>query len=404
MQEDTINIRHLGLALMLYIMGPALILYGTFNLITLSGSQLVDWVMMTRPTQASPILSPTPQKGIDADQGTVVPSASPTIISRRPHPDGPDSRLALNSFAHQKSKGDRWSNGYTEPFERTVKMRSDGRCSVSNVSGNITVRTWDHAEIRIQAKKIAHTDDDEEGKEMVEQVEIEVEEHDGNVDVRTVYPERSGWWGDRRISVSVIYEVTVPERASVRLTSVSGSIDIAGPRGEVAAKAVSGKVVIADITSRVLGESVSGDVIASRLTGDAELVTVSGDVEARSVKGDLEARTTSGQIELQDVTAARLSAHSTSGTIRLEGPIVKGGSYDLETTSGGIRLVVPPDAAFNLRAQAFSGSIDSDLPVTLRGPISTGRERRRSLNGTVNGGGAFVTLSAMSGHIQIRTR
>lgn len=413
MQNDTLNIRHLGLALVLYILGSAMMLYAIIGLITSNGGQLINWVMTTRPIQAATIPSspPKPQAAagdyiVDTRAGQSMVTYVPASFTSSKTPDTAPAQqlLALNAMTGRSSKNDRWGQAYTEPFDQTVQMRPDGRFSLSNVSGDITVKSWGRSEVRIQAKKVARADDEEEGKEMLEQVEIEVDEHGGNVAVRTVYPDRRDWWGSRQINVSVTYEVTVPERAAVRLHSVSGSIDVAGLRGEVEAKAVSGSIVITDIANRVHGESVSGDIAASRLTGDAELVTVSGHVDARVVKGDLEARSTSGRVDLRDVTAGRLSAHSTSGSVTLEGPILKGGSYDIETMSGEIRLIVPSDAAFDLRAQAFSGDIDTDLPITLRGPISSGQGRRRSLNGTVNGGGALVTLSAFSGQIQIKTK
>lgn len=385
------SIRYMGLGVVLYIMAPMIILYSAFTLISQGGNQMIDWLMSGTPAIAS-----TPSVSVPDEPGTAA-----IHLTARPEPrDG-----GVNGLIQDWQPRKEWTEDtFTEEIERVIPMDMNGRFSVRNISGEIIITSWNQSEARIRAQKVVHAHDGTEAKEAFEEVTVEIEEHGGHVDVYTKYPDRrEGWWGNRP-HVSVHYEITVPRQAAVRANSVSGKVEVTAIQREVEAKSVSGHVRVEDIGSRVRAESVSGRVEASNLRGDADLQSVSGSIEVRAVTGDIEANTTSGRIELVGVTARRLSARTVSGTVSFEGGIMAQGRYHIESMSGNLRLMLPSDAAFNLRAETSSGSIDSDLPVTLQGAVSSRKGRQKSLNGVVNGGGAEVELSAFSGSIQIRTR
>ena len=62
----------------------------------------------------------------------------------------------------------------------------------------------------------------------------------------------------------------------------------------------------------------------------------------------------------------RVEARSVSGNIEFDAPLSKGGRYEFTSHSGDIRLAVLGSTGFELDANTFSGSVRSDLPVTLR--------------------------------------
>ncbi|MBA3633604.1 MAG: hypothetical protein H0W58_12495, partial [Acidobacteria bacterium] len=43
----------------------------------------------------------------------------------------------------------------TERFEQTYPLNANGRVSVSNVNGSITIETWDNPQVKLEAVKIA---------------------------------------------------------------------------------------------------------------------------------------------------------------------------------------------------------------------------------------------------------
>ena len=65
--------------------------------------------------------------------------------------------------------------------------------------------------------------------------------------------------------------------------------------------------------------------------------------------------------------------------------------------SGGVRLKLASDAAFDLDAHTSSGSISVNQPVTVQGTIG-----RKELHGKVRGGGVPVEVETGSGNIEIQ--
>ncbi len=55
-----------------------------------------------------------------------------------------------------------------------------------------------------------------------------------------------------------------------------------------------------------------------------------------------------------------------SGNIEFDAPLTKGGRYEFTSHSGNVRIVLSGNTGFELDADTFSGSVRSDVPVTLR--------------------------------------
>jgi len=102
----------------------------------------------------------------------------------------------------------------------------------------------------------------------------------------------------------------------------------------------------------------------------------------------------SGGLTLTGVNGAA-SVNSASGSITIDGR--PSGPWSLHSSSGGVSVIVPPDAAFDLDARSSSGSISSAHPVTMTGEID-----KRRMIGKVRGGGPLVKISTSSGSIRIK--
>ncbi|MFN0088462.1 MAG: DUF4097 family beta strand repeat-containing protein [Blastocatellia bacterium] len=187
-------------------------------------------------------------------------------------------------------------------------------------------------------------------------------------------------------------------RAVVR--SLSGGITINDIGGDVQAQTLSDSVTVTSARGYVSASSVSGGVALRNVAGGARAISVSGSVELTDVKGRVEARTTSGGIRLANVESRNLSAKATSGEVRFTGPLFEDGHYELESFSGNVILILPPDSQFNLGARSHGGSIKTDFPVTLgQGPAVSARG---TLTGVVGKGGAEVRASTFSGSVYLR--
>jgi DUF4097 and DUF4098 domain-containing protein YvlB len=304
-----------------------------------------------------------------------------------------------------------------EKFEQTVSLSRDGRVTLSNISGDIEVKTWDRNEVLIKALKVSKADTMEEARKNADLVKIDVIEDSSRVQIKTEYPKNK--FRNRSISVSVDFWLTVPDRAGADIKSVSGDIDMMKIGGNADAETVSGDVKLSDTMGILRAKSISGDVTVVNaangidcrsvsgdldirdITGDADLKSVSGDINLLNlIEGDVDAETVSGDIDLEGVEDARdVEAASVSGDIDYTGTINPQGRYYLKSHSGEITVEIPGNSAFDLEAQTFSGSINSDFDITMSGEIS-----KRKISGAVNGGGARLELKTFSGDIVLKKR
>jgi DUF4097 and DUF4098 domain-containing protein YvlB len=196
------------------------------------------------------------------------------------------------------------------------------------------------------------------------------------------------------------YELSVPYGTRVVARSTSGDITVRDVRAEVDARTTSGEVVVDAASGRVTVESMSGGVRLSRLQGAARVETVSAEVDIRDASGEVEVETVSGEISLRDVRARSVRAETTSGEVEFFGSIDSAGRYDFSSHSGDVRLSLPADAGAEVSVQTFSGSLDSDFPLTLQ-PTDRNRPggHGQRMTFTLGRGGARIHAETFSGSV-----
>lgn len=129
---------------------------------------------------------------------------------------------------------------------------------------------------------------------------------------------------------------------------------------------------------RFVGRTVNGGVEANSLGSNAEASTVNGSIHLATA-GYAEARTVNGSI-----TASLGSANWTE-------------PLRFQTVNGSITLELPTGTSATLRAETVNGDITTDFPLTVQGRFS-----RRSVTGTIGGGGRELALKTVNGNISLR--
>jgi DUF4097 and DUF4098 domain-containing protein YvlB len=196
------------------------------------------------------------------------------------------------------------------------------------------------------------------------------------------------------------FEVTVPAGAKVSATTWSGSLSVRSVHGDIDAHSQSGDVQIRDAGDRLDVESLSGDVVITGVKGESTINTVSGAVTLTSARGNVSIESVSGDIDLRDITAKQVRLHTTSGDLSFLGPILDAGRYEFNTHSGEIVLALAPDIGAELSVATFSGSIDSDFPMTLK----AGEQQAKRLNFSLGRGTARIIAETFSGDITLKRR
>lgn len=288
----------------------------------------------------------------------------------RDHDDEPDARDAAPTR-----------------IDTTVSVGRDPTVDLTLVTGPVTVTAWNRGDVRVRGYS--------------ERLPLRFETTGGTVRVYSPRTRiRSA--GEQRL------EVFVPAGTRVAATSVSGDVRVRGVRGEIDARSTSGNIDVEGGARRVALQSVSGDVRASSLEGDVRAQSVSGDVTLDDVGGEVDAKTTSGSVTVRRARVSRLRAETVSGDVAYDGTLARDGRYDLSSHSGEIRLALPANAGAALSVRTYSGTIDSNVPLTLQptadapgGTRDNSYRAGRRLEFTVGGGGARVTAESFSGSITI---
>ena len=292
-----------------------------------------------------------------------------------------------------------------EKFTQSYKVGDNGALDLSQLSGDIRVTGGSGSEIKIEATKRVRHRDPEEAKRLLAALRIDVNNFHGRVEVRTIYPRR-GSFGNN-ISASVDYVISVPAGTAVALKSISGDISVSSVKGEVRAETVSGDVNVSATPNVAIAKTISGDVTAQNVSTQTTLVlsTISGSVLGTGLQvRALEAGSVSGNVRLIGTDVERLEAKSISGNIEFDAPLTKGGRYEFTSHSGNVRITMSGGTGFELDADTFSGSVRTDVPVTLRTIGRTDQNRRgsnRAIRGSYGDASAYLSVRSHSGSVVI---
>ena len=233
----------------------------------------------------------------------------------------------------------------TDTWTRNYKVADGGRFELINVNGRITAEPSDSAEIVVEGKRTAKGRSDEIAKENLAKLEIREEVGDTTVRVESRPPRFSGWGGHE-----IEWTVKVPKGVIVDLRTVNGGVRMNGLTGKLYAKTTNGGV---------RGRGLIAEVI-----------------EASSVNGGVD--------------------------IEVGAPLDSSASIEMTTVNGGVTLGLPQESKATISARAVNGGVRvSELDIKRDDERDTESERRRRLNGTLNGGGARVNISVTNGGVRI---
>ena len=274
---------------------------------------------------------------------------------------------------------DRRDRDYLSRIDTTYAFDKRGTVSLTLGAGEIVVTAWNRDEVRVRARS--------------ERTEMRMDATASRLSLELARP-RSG---DTR------YEVTVPVGVRVSARAMSGDISITGTRGGVDASSQSGDITIEDVTDMLDVSTLSGDISARGIVGHVDIRSTNGDVSLADVKGDVEAASVSGDLTLRNVVARDVRARSTSGDVTFDGAVDSTGRYELASHSGSVSLIIPATTGAQLTVATYSGSIDSDFPITLKpGEHGIGATRRFTFE--IGKGDARISAESFSGDITIRSK
>jgi DUF4097 and DUF4098 domain-containing protein YvlB len=194
----------------------------------------------------------------------------------------------------------------------------------------------------------------------------------------------------------------MPAGGTLRLKTFSGRVKITGGSGDqVVIHAIrrASRDRLNDIKLEITQSGSTVEVDANhRLVERRNDNVVETDFEITvPSKTRLDIKTFSADVTVMGVSASQ-NIDGFSSDIAVESSEwADGTTIDVNTFSGDVRLRLPQSARGNIDFNSFSGTFESDLPVTLN------TSSRRNFRGALNGGGpGDLRLKTFSGDVFIR--
>ena len=224
--------------------------------------------------------------------------------------------------------------------------------------------------------------------------------HEANHEFHSAHHDQDRDRGPRETE-TIDRTVPLPANGTLRLKTFSGRVKITGTSGD--------QVVIHAVrrASRDRLDDIKLDITTTGSTVEIDanhriverrndnVVETDFDIQVPS-RARLDIKTFSAPVTVIGVNGSQ-NIDGFSSDITIESHDLGDGSdIDVNTFSGDVRLRLPGSARGNLSFNSFSGSFESDLPVTLNS------SSRRNFRGSLNGGGSGdFRLKTFSGDVRI---
>ena len=267
--------------------------------------------------------------------------------------------------------------------DRKVNASANGEVVISNVSGTVDVRGWDRNEVQVTG----HLDDDVE--------RLEFETSGGRTVIKVIVP-RGGSHDS-----SATLEVQVPRMSTVEVSAVSADVSSRGVLGTQRLKSVSGEVT-ADVSgSDSEIRTVSGDltVRGSGKPISLRVSSVSGSLDLSNGAGKLDVVTVSGDARVQMIEASEIRGRTTSGNLDLRTRLTREARVELEAVSGDLTIRLPGTEGLSTDIESFSGDIHGCLAQNVERVSKYGPGVRLNIR-TVESG-SYVRAKTLSGDIDV---
>ena len=187
------------------------------------------------------------------------------------------------------------------------------------------------------------------------------------------------WSVSFSINRSVRIEVSLPAQSDLEVGTGDGRVTIGPVAGRTRVTSGDGTITVAGLKGDIWLQSGDGAIVGSGLDGKLEAHTGDGPVRLDGRFDALDVTTGDGHIVIRAETGSKLDS-----------------DWLIRTGDGGLDLSLPRGLKANLDAHTGDGGILLDLPVLVSGNLT-----RRTVVGSLNGGGPPLMLRSGDGSIRI---
>jgi hypothetical protein len=324
---------------------------------------------------------------------------------------------------------------------------ANARITIHGGRGDISVRSSDEPEIRVNGKKSVRGWNESEAQRTAQSVSVEIVKNGDGYEVRPSGV--SG--GDSRISVDM--DVVVPSKSSVTVRNDKGGISVSdmarpvtinGPNGDIEVRNTTGDVTIdmqrgdakvsgtkGDVKISGRGDSIEvvdatgnftingefvgpiraekvakgvrfvsrrTDLTLTQLSGHMEVG--SGNLEVVDAPGNLNVRTHEEEVNIENA-GGKIKVDNRNGNVSVRFSFPPREDIEIYNASAEITLGLPESANFEIQADCHSGDIDSEFEADSLKKTSSGSGDSHLEGKYGNGRGPKIILKTSYGSISI---
>ncbi len=267
---------------------------------------------------------------------------------------------------------------YETIIEKDYTLENNGRISIKNLHGNISVKTGlDKKSVAIRAIKRARAQEHLDHMHIIEE-----EVNQTKLMLRTAYDYE-------KVKGTVDYIITIPQNAILQLNTDTGDINVYQVHGTIIAATGSGNITIEQPVDKVKATvTQQGNITINQPKGNVQAMSNKGTVQIRDSSGNILANANQGKI---DIRCKNLPAKR---------------DIHCSIKQGNILLSIPQNIRSSIIADTIEGTITSTQQITLK-PLTTTLTHdywayvKRHINGYINGEDASIKLSAHHGDIKL---
>lgn len=234
----------------------------------------------------------------------------------------------------------------------------------------------------------------------LEPLTLKMSQQGGVVALSARYAKPVSWSWKSWPPVNLAYEIKVPRRCDVQVTTHDGSILLGALEGRVVLENDSGSIFTGEIQGAVTARSNTGDVAITAASGPIDVSTLVGRIVVGRAGDRTKLSSQGGYIELQRARGeVVIRGDGSDAKVGFASPLKH--PSDIKLSGGELALVLDRDSActLNVHASMFGKVVvRGELPLK----ITAGGDGRSSLEAMVNGGGPVITARVSGGSVVVR--
>jgi hypothetical protein len=292
-------------------------------------------------------------------------------------------------------------------FQKTLPLTPGQSLHIENKFGEVRVHGESGREVRISATIRVQGSSHSEADSYAQKIQIEVQQDNDGVRVRTVYPSDDPHWFQigKNPSYSVNYDIAMPSDAPLFVKNSFGSVSASSVHGKADLDNSHGSLTVRDSGPARLNNSF-GSIDLEGAAGDTFINDNNGSVQASRVKGALDLRNRFGSITAREIQGAATIGGG-NGTVTLADAASANittsfGSADVRNIHGDLTL---HDNNGNVEISSIGGAADisnsfgnvtfSDVKGRVNCTTNNGRVKAFSV------GGSSITIRDSFGNIDL---